>query len=135
MPALRHRLDDLSLLIPHFASKYEPSRTVTFSRDFIDNMRDYTWPGNIRELESYVRKLLVHHPDVSNFQQDHCIEFMMKKEPAKEDMTLAELENVNRRELIGKRLAQFGGNRTHTAQSLAISRQQLNNLMRKLGLT
>ena len=59
-PPLRERLADLPLLVEHFLGKHaggnEPSR---LSKSAFDVMRCYNWPGNIRELENEIERLVV----------------------------------------------------------------------------
>lgn len=61
IPPLRYRQEDISVLINYFLdklnSKYEKNKT--FSPEAIDILRNYYWPGNIRELENLVERLLV----------------------------------------------------------------------------
>jgi DNA-binding NtrC family response regulator len=54
-PPLRDRLDDLPLLAQHFLNKFAKQFSLekkTLSPDAMNNMRRYSWPGNIRELEN-----------------------------------------------------------------------------------
>jgi DNA-binding NtrC family response regulator len=61
-PPLRHRKDELPLLLRHFmhhlAKHYGlPSRT--FSPSVLDACHAYAWPGNLRELEEFVKRYLM----------------------------------------------------------------------------
>ena len=62
LPALRERGDDLPLLVQHFVRRF----TVELGRDVrevapeaMDRLRDYSWPGNIRELQSILKQALL----------------------------------------------------------------------------
>ncbi|SLN15819.1 response regulator [Pseudooctadecabacter jejudonensis] len=61
VPALRDRVDDIPLLAEHFLLRAErdgaPQRVLGSSAQ--DLMRAYTWPGNVRQLENVVRRLVV----------------------------------------------------------------------------
>ncbi len=62
MPALRERKSDIPMLIEHFAKKFnlEKKRNVRFDNpEVIDLLLRYDWPGNIRELENLVERLIV----------------------------------------------------------------------------
>jgi transcriptional regulator with GAF, ATPase, and Fis domain len=62
VPPLRNRMDDLSALAQHLVQKYSAScnRNVRgVSRDAMECMRLYTWPGNIRELENVIERAVV----------------------------------------------------------------------------
>jgi DNA-binding NtrC family response regulator len=61
LPPLRERMEDLPLLVSHFAAKYsrpnEPPKEVT--PEAMEVLLSYSWPGNIRELENVVERLCV----------------------------------------------------------------------------
>jgi len=61
VPALRERVDDISLLTAHFLQRAErdglPARR--FSDGALDLIRSYSWPGNVRQLENTVRRIVI----------------------------------------------------------------------------
>ncbi len=61
VPALRDRVDDIPLLADHFLVKAErdgaPERT--FTAEALAAIRNYSWPGNVRQLENIVKRLSV----------------------------------------------------------------------------
>lgn len=61
VPSLRERVDDIPLLAEHFLNKAEregaPIRR--FGADAMEMIRAYSWPGNVRQLENSVRRLVV----------------------------------------------------------------------------
>jgi transcriptional regulator with PAS, ATPase and Fis domain len=61
VPPLRERMDDLSVLVEHFLRKHHrgkgtPPRVAV---DAVASFQRYAWPGNIRELENEIERLLV----------------------------------------------------------------------------
>ena len=61
VPPLRKRLDDLDLLVSHFANKYctlFEKKPITLPPSIVNKMRLYEWPGNIRELENAIEYLI-----------------------------------------------------------------------------
>ncbi len=62
MPALRERKSDIPMLVEHFSKRFniEKRRNVRFdNQEVIDLLLRYDWPGNIRELENLVERLVV----------------------------------------------------------------------------
>ncbi|SFK63854.1 response regulator [Shimia haliotis] len=61
VPSLRERVDDIPLLMEHFLTRAErdgaPVRV--FSADAMEMLRTYSWPGNVRQLENAVRRLVL----------------------------------------------------------------------------
>jgi DNA-binding NtrC family response regulator len=65
LPPLRRRADDLPSLIKLLSKKHAlimGRETPTFTRDAVQVLRDYSWPGNIRELENLVMRLVAINP-------------------------------------------------------------------------
>lgn len=58
LPSLRERLADVPLLIQHFIRQHGSGRTYYVAPDIIQRMCQYTWPGNIRELENAVMRAI-----------------------------------------------------------------------------
>ena len=62
LPALRERGDDLPLLVRHFVRRFsvELGRDVReIAQETMDRLCDYSWPGNIRELQSTLKQALL----------------------------------------------------------------------------
>lgn len=62
VPALRHRIEDLSLLVERFALEFTSSNDIRyqgFMPDALRLMKQYDWPGNVRELKNFVESILV----------------------------------------------------------------------------
>ncbi|MDC0737116.1 response regulator [Cognatishimia sp. SS12] len=61
LPSLRERVDDIPLLMEHFLARAErdgaPMRS--FSSDARELFRAYSWPGNVRQLENAVKRLVL----------------------------------------------------------------------------
>lgn len=57
LPPLRDRKEDINLLVHHFLSKIDRDET-TFSPDAIDALNCFNWPGNIRQLENAVYRIV-----------------------------------------------------------------------------
>ena len=84
VPSLRERVDDISLLADHFLARAErdglPVRQ--FSSEAVAKLRNYSWPGNVRQLENLVRRLVVTaaQEDIAGSE----IEMVLSNQPAME---------------------------------------------------
>ena len=62
VPALRERLDDIPLLIGHFAGRFSDRTGKNISHietRSLSAMRQYSWPGNVRELQNVVERSVI----------------------------------------------------------------------------
>jgi two-component system nitrogen regulation response regulator NtrX len=62
LPPLRDRCEDLPALVDHFARQVSAQngwKPVPFSPAAIESLKEYSWPGNIRELRNVVERLLL----------------------------------------------------------------------------
>ncbi|MDZ7763131.1 MAG: sigma 54-interacting transcriptional regulator [Melioribacteraceae bacterium] len=59
VPALIERLEDIPLLIDHFIKNSESEKTIYFTDDAMKTLMNYSWSGNIRELENFIKTMLV----------------------------------------------------------------------------
>ena len=152
LPALRERSADIPLLLEHFLTKFNErlKKSVTgCSEEAMTALRNYAWPGNIRELENVVERAVLFSDEKVIRLQDLPLELKSPltsvsreeggaglqlpsdgglKEHVKVAMTRLE------RELVSRALEQTGGNVTHAARLLKISRKGLQLKMKELGL-
>ncbi len=59
LPPLRHRRDDIPLLVDHFLKRQTATPAKTVSKDAMEVLMKYDWPGNVRELENVMERALV----------------------------------------------------------------------------
>lgn len=61
VPSLRERVDDIPLLADHFLARAERDGLTLrrFADDAMELVRAYSWPGNVRQLENTIRRLVV----------------------------------------------------------------------------
>ncbi|NSX55235.1 response regulator [Parasulfitobacter algicola] len=86
VPALRERVDDIPLLADHFLARAERDGNATkrLTEGATDLIRAYSWPGNVRQLENAIRRLVVTsaEDDISRSQ----VEMMLGNQPAMEPL-------------------------------------------------
>lgn len=72
VPPLRSRQEEIPLLLKHsirrFAAEYG-CPVIPLSRRLVETCIDYPWPGNIRELESFVQRLLIQRDEERALQE------------------------------------------------------------------
>lgn len=142
IPPLRDRPHDIHLLADHFVRQYaagyakEPPR---LNSECLAALSAYAFPGNVRELESEMARLVAMSPagaTVGAEGLNERIRGVQEKAAAGSGdtlppMSLAEME----RRLILSVLENTGGNRTRAAEVLGISREGLRQKMQRLGLS
>lgn len=60
--SLRHRKEDIPVLIKQFTQEFLPDRPIQFSLEALDALCRYQWPGNIRELRNLMERFSVLKP-------------------------------------------------------------------------
>lgn len=147
VPPLRERKNDIPLLVNHFIEKFNVTfgkRVSGVSARAMNALMEYKWPGNIRELENVMERLvLMADEDEIKWQNlPEEITGRVSEErsevSADEPLPLRELvkEKVKQVEsdIILETLDKTGWNVTRTAKSLGISRRSLQLKMKKYGL-
>jgi len=83
LPPLRDRYEDVKLLIEHYLKKFlkEHHKQMTISKGAMELLLDYPWPGNIRELQNTMERLVLICPngDVQPEMLNHVLPFNYQK--------------------------------------------------------
>jgi DNA-binding NtrC family response regulator len=142
IPPLRERKEDIPLLVDFFINKYNQLLSIkiqAISKETMDYIQFYDWPGNIRDLENAIQSAMILSQD-GIIRPEH-LPFRVKGYPQGASTTNEITENgikeVNahvERELIIEALKRNNYNRTLTATELNISRKTLFNKMKRYGL-
>ena len=140
VPPLRDRQDDIPLLADFFLKSYaEKNRKLLkgFTPRAVDLMMRHEWPGNVRELENIVERAVImargemitpmEFPEILKGLDDEIKETSVNLEPGR---TLKEVE----KSMILRTLEETGGNRTHAADILGISRRTLQLKLKEYGI-
>jgi len=140
LPPLRHRREDIPVLAHYFLSKYAAQfgrQQPRLSAQMLAQFAEYDWPGNIRELENIVKKIVALGDErvalvdlraslVGIRVNGHEVRSL--KEAARAASRQAE------RELILKVLGRTRWNRKRAAQELQISYKALLYKLKQIGL-
>jgi two-component system NtrC family response regulator len=141
LPPLRERLDDIPELVQHLflKSKQKHGRAeLLLSESVLSGFSNYDWPGNIRELENIIERLVVlavgtriSADDLPEFlKRENSIPDLIHLDLSPQGISLEAIE----KDLIIKALKKFGWNQTQAAKYLDISRRTLNYRIEKHGI-
>jgi transcriptional regulator with GAF, ATPase, and Fis domain len=142
LPPLRERREDVPLLVAHFLKVFAPSGTKPkqITPRAMNELQTCSWPGNIRELENEIKRLIavagdvIHEEDLSEHVRrgpfsvaaaDGAPDVVRPLEPLVEKVEVEE---------IRKALVLCDGNKTKAADTLGISRFTLQRKMEKYHL-
>lgn len=141
LPPLRDRSEDIPELVQFFFTKERARQgrpELTLPPTLLPYFQDHRWPGNIRELENVIERIVVLARGDEIIVSD-LPDFLRRERPTAEMLQLElpeagiSLESVEK-DLIIRALKKFGGNQTHAARYLDISRKALVYRMEKHGL-
>jgi Nif-specific regulatory protein len=145
LPPLRERREDVPLLVDHFLRKYtvEMNKPVAgVTPEALDQLSAYSWPGNIRELENEVQRLVIQCDNEGFITPDLLAPAVRKVEgllgrvapQRKKSGTLKDQMEEVERWLLVEALREHGGNKTKTAETLGITREGLHKKLAKYGM-
>jgi nitrogen regulation protein NR(I) len=150
LPALRDRREDIDLLVKYFLQRFNEKlkRNVTrIHPSCLDALRQYSWPGNIRQLENALERMMLmsdgNELTVVDLPEEIAaavpgLAAARTDEASAEGASFKEIvrrqtQNVERG-LIEKALEETGGNVTRAAEKLGLSRKGLQLKIKELGL-
>jgi transcriptional regulator with GAF, ATPase, and Fis domain len=139
LPPLRDRKDDIALLVSFFMDKFcnELQKEVKIASSTIDEMKEYKWKGNIRELENEVQRLVIladddgviEPSDLSPHQRKDSS--LMAEKAYIKGVTLKKMVEEVEKAIIKQALSETAGNKTKAAKNLGITREGLHKKISK----
>ena len=138
VPPLRERAADIPLLVEYFVGRYAKAAGKTIrhiSKQTLEQLTAYDWPGNIRELQNVVERAVI----LSETDTFFVDESWLKRESAESRQPREGLSTLADRELemIEAALVDCHGRISGTsgaAAKLGIPRQTLESKIRRLGI-
>ena len=150
LPPLRDRKEDIPLLIAHFLEKHgKVAGTKRITAEALRQLQNYEWPGNVRELENVMHSLAILTPDdiicerhlpqwagLSNAlhpkraPQLPCVDW----NDAQALPGLRDFVREAERGYIEHVMRMYGGDKSATANALAVGRTTLYGKLKELGL-
>jgi transcriptional regulator with GAF, ATPase, and Fis domain len=138
LPPLRERVADVRELAEHFAARYAKkcNRRVTgISEGALQCLRQYDWPGNIRELENAMERAVV----IGSSEKILAEDLPESVQESAEEVTSAPAKYHEairhwKKQMILNALEQAGGSMTEAAKILGVHANYLHRLVRNLEL-
>jgi two-component system NtrC family response regulator len=134
IPPLRDRPGDPALLAHAFMQKFghqQGRQVLGFNQDALDAIEAYPWPGNVREMENFIKRavIMAEGPQVSAADLGLAV-----PAGAPEPVNLREVRDEAERKAIVRVLSRVDGNVADAAQLLGVSRPTLYDLINRHGL-
>jgi DNA-binding NtrC family response regulator len=130
MPPLRERRTDIPDLARFYINKYNAryTREVKLMNSGVKALQDYTWPGNVRQLQHMIERLTILADRVDSDAVYNALTAMESREKPVETLADAEEDQIRRV------LAATGGNKSKAAQLLGIERKTLYRKLERMKL-
>jgi len=155
VPPLRKRMEDIGGLVSYFIDKFNRifgKKVQTIRSDALAVLKNYNWPGNIRQLENVIERAF-NMVETDELTPDHLPTYLVEAMEDAKGTVLFEQESVLHRtqkeksfktlsddkaglerQKIELVLQKTHGNKSETARMLGISRMTLYQKLRKYGL-
>ncbi len=133
VPSLRDRESDIPVLCDFFLHKYTEKYNkgnLKFTSSALDELSSYYWPGNIRELQHTIEKVVILSEGNTIGKEDLLLRSQLKTLPERGSVTLEEMEIG----MIQESMRKNEGNMSAVASQLGITRQTLYNKIKKYDL-
>jgi len=151
LPPLRERKDDIPLLVRHFLEKYcadgrtsESSPPVRVSQDAMRRLMSYEWPGNVRQLENLVERMMAFNGGRRQIEIGDLPSEILEETPSavplvttnmdlpEDGISLEEVILTIERDLIRRSLERTHGNKGQAARLLNLKRTTLVEKLKRL---
>lgn len=140
LPNLKQRRKDIPELANHFlqqAAQSNHSEVCTFSQDALEQLKQYSWPGNIRELKNVCQHVSAMLPGEVIHKENLPLTIQESRSPSDTGYTLPEhgidMESLEI-DLIKQALSYSGGNKSRAAKLLGLSRDAFLYRLKKHNL-
>lgn len=143
VPPLRERVEDIPSLVKEFVMEFSLQMNMEpkeFSGEAVQLMKRYHWPGNVRELRNLVERLVI----MTHGQVIHAKDIPLPfNQQAKLDEEFAsvfmaasykEAKGIFEKAFITRKLREFHGNISQTADAIGMERSNLHKKIKAYGL-
>ena len=143
LPSLKQMKSDIPLMVQHFIAKLKesiPKNISSISPEAMEALVNYSWPGNIRELENMLEGAIIFCTG-NQIELEHLPQRITRNPNSTTDqqyfdssLTLKEQMQLVEKQIIKKTLAMTGNDKTAAANLLNIHRSGLHKKIRQYGL-
>jgi two-component system, NtrC family, nitrogen regulation response regulator NtrX len=143
VPPLRERRDDIDQLIEYFLDVFETQEALprrVFPVSVRNRLKDYEWPGNIRELRNFIQRLLIlgsgDHVELSEIHSMLGLQIEAHPEPLLPgfDLPLREAREQFEKAYLEYQLRALHGSVSKVSERVGIERTHLYRKLRSLGI-
>ena len=140
IPPLRERKEDILPLVEFFLTKYAKENnkeSFSISKEAVDLLMKYAYPGNVRELENSIERAVVLSRGNTLTQNDLPMSikgFVPELSNEMQEGTLVEIVEALEKKLIISALAKSGGNQTQAGKLLGLTERNLRYKLQKYGI-
>lgn len=141
VPSLRERREDIPLLTDFFITKYAGilnKGIIKIDEDILEILKNYDYPGNIRELENIIERMVILSADGKMMIESLPKEVIKGAYFSRKDIFMLPEDGINLEEVeksfVRQALELANWNQTHAAKLLSIPRHALIYRMEKFGL-
>lgn len=140
VPPLRERKEDIPELFNYFANLNRKGQPVIeIDEQALKKMTDYSWPGNIRELENFIERLILRLgkrkiitvKDIQGLDSPSAAPASLETQEPQDRMELLKETEKN---ILEKALADAGGNVTKASELVRMSRDSFYRKIKKYGI-
>lgn len=140
VPSLRERRDDIEPLVEHYIAHHSKKMNKSFAPltpNVLQHLKDYEWPGNIRELQNVVERAVI----LGQTPNLKLTDFVIQTKPIEKDYSrqtnvthsISSVQDLEYRSLV-KAIEESHGNMTRTADLLGICRDTLYRRLKKYNI-
>src|SRR5262245_32732407 len=142
-PALREIAQDIPTIADHFLKQHSELMRIEakqFAPAAVNLLKNYPWPGNARQLENEVKRLLasvrgkIIEPEQLDLPNEPVETIVREKELSFDGKTIDEVVDDIERRMIEDALGKYRWNKQKVAQVLGLSRQGLVKKLKRLGI-
>ena len=139
IPPLRDRKEDIPYLVRYFVQKLSPEnggRVRGITDAAIDKLMQYSWPGNVREIENVIERSIVMTTGEQLDADDIRLDMNLRPRAQAGEMGLPEGMSLDafEQELIRNAMKQANNNKSQAARILGLTRNSLRYRLTQMGI-